>query len=106
MPYRTASFNVIVRIKTKTSLILFLLGKKKIDPNFVGDEKTILRSDEEPVIFEVCEAADDVKEEDEEEGQEEAAVVIATEEDVSDDVNLENDDEDVDWEAFNAVRTN
>lgn len=87
---------------------MFNLGKKRSDPNFIGDEKVQNpKADEEPTIYEVCEVSDEVKgdsEPEKEEGQGEASRTT-TGDDIPEETLVDQDgDEDVDWEAFNKVQ--
>ena len=85
-------------------MFIFHLGKKRSDPNFIGEEKTdaLKDSSKEPVIFEVSEIPDDIKRESEEE-TEESTVIRAG--DIPGETSNGDEDEDVDWEAFNKVKS-
>jgi hypothetical protein len=85
--------------------IFFYEGKKKSDPNFIGDEKIeALKGNEEPVIFEVKEFAGDVKRESDEEKEETTIITEDIPEESSNGDEDGNADESVDWESFNKVR--
>lgn len=97
-------------LKSTTLIIVFIfhLGKKRSDPNFIGEEKTDALKDcsEEPVIFEVREIPDDIKRENEEETEESTAIRAGDiPGETSNGDEDEDGDEDVDWEAFNKVES-